>query len=140
MLLQKLALYELDAAFVAEPFEPGRCSSAPAFDDVLTLITAKGEAAITRAADLRGMTMVVFPHGCSYRRRLVEWLAAEAVSPGKLLEIGSYHAIVACVAAGMGGRCHLPGVARSRSAGCQRSVPSVAGCIGEQSNASGVAG
>ncbi|MGE8060704.1 LysR substrate-binding domain-containing protein [Pseudomonas sp. NPDC089547] len=102
VLLQKLAQYELDAAFVAEPFELGRFSSVPVFDDVLTLITAKGEATISQAADLQGRTVVVFPHGCSYRRRLVEWLAEEGVSPGKLLEFGSYHAIVACVAAGMG--------------------------------------
>ena len=45
---------------------------------------------------------MAFPNGCSYRRRLTEWLAAEGVSAGKILDLGSYHAIVACVAAGTG--------------------------------------
>ena len=45
---------------------------------------------------------MAFPHGCSYRRRLIEWLAEAGVSPGRVLELGSYHAIVACVAAGTG--------------------------------------
>ena len=45
---------------------------------------------------------MAFPHGCSYRRRLQEWLAEGGVSPGRTLDLGSYHAIVACVAAGTG--------------------------------------
>src|SRR6185369_10157695 len=35
-------------------------------------------------------------------RRLVEWLAEAGASPARLLDLGSYHAIVACVAAGTG--------------------------------------
>ena len=49
-----------------------------------------------------GATLVAFPHGCSYRRRLLEWLAGAGVSPGRTLDLGSYHAIIACVAAGAG--------------------------------------
>jgi DNA-binding transcriptional LysR family regulator len=45
---------------------------------------------------------VAFPHGCSYRRRLMEWLAEGSASPERILDLGSYHAIVACVAAGTG--------------------------------------
>jgi DNA-binding transcriptional LysR family regulator len=87
---------------VSEPFEKGRLSSLPAFDEELVLITAKGAPALRHAADLGGQTLVAFPHGCSYRRRLVEWLAEEGASPGRILDLGSYHAIVACVAAGTG--------------------------------------
>jgi len=45
---------------------------------------------------------VAFPHGCSYRQRLFAWLAEEGRSPERILEMSSYHAIVACVAAGTG--------------------------------------
>jgi len=38
----------------------------------------------------------------SYRRTLEEWLASSKVTPERVLEFGSYHAIVACVAAGSG--------------------------------------
>ena len=87
---------------MSEPFEKGSLSSLPAFEEKLVLITAKGAPALRRAADLGGQTLVAFPHGCSYRRRLIEWLAEGGASPGRILELGSYHAIVACVAAGTG--------------------------------------
>lgn len=101
-LLRMLDRHEIDAAFVAEPFEQGRLSALPAYEEELTLISAKGMPKIRDVQDLNGKTIVVFPHGCSYRRRLTEWLAAEGVSPGRILEFGSYHAIVACVAAATG--------------------------------------
>lgn len=101
-LLRLLERHEVEAAFVSEPFEPGRLNTLPAFTESLVLITALGAPAPRRAADLAGRTLVAFPAGCSYRRRLAEWLAAEGVAPGRILELGSYHAIVACVAAGTG--------------------------------------
>lgn len=101
-LLRMLDTHEIDAAFVAEPFELGRLSALPVYEEELTLISSKGMPRIRGVQDLSGKTIVVFPHGCSYRRRLTEWLAAEGVSPGRILEFGSYYAIVACVAAGTG--------------------------------------
>ncbi|WP_455288828.1 LysR substrate-binding domain-containing protein [Cupriavidus necator] len=37
---------------------------------------------------------------CSYRRILKDWLATIPVVPDRVLKLVSYHAIVACVAAG----------------------------------------
>ena len=37
-----------------------------------------------------------------YRRRLEAWLGGAKIVPERILEFGSYHAIVACVAAGAG--------------------------------------
>jgi DNA-binding transcriptional LysR family regulator len=48
------------------------------------------------------MTVIAFAVGCSYRRTLEEWLARSKITPERVLEFGSYHAIVACVAAGSG--------------------------------------
>jgi DNA-binding transcriptional LysR family regulator len=101
-LLRRLEHFEVEAAFVSEPFEKRGLSSLPAFEEELVLITALGTPALRRPAELAGRTLVAFPHGCSYRRRLVEWLADAGASPGRLLDLGSYHAIVACVAAGTG--------------------------------------
>ncbi|MCO6415079.1 LysR family transcriptional regulator [Siccirubricoccus sp. KC 17139] len=101
-LLRQLERFEVEAAFVSEPFEKGSLSSVPAFVEELVLISAKGSPAFRRAAELGDRTVVAFPHGCSYRRRLVDWLAAGGASPRRILELGSYHAIVACVAAGTG--------------------------------------
>ena len=101
-LLRRLERFEVEAAFVSEPFETGGLSSVAVFDEELVIISAKDTPALRRPADLGGRTLVAFPHGCSYRRRLMEWLAEGGASPGRILELGSYHAIVACVAAGTG--------------------------------------
>jgi DNA-binding transcriptional LysR family regulator len=101
-LLQRLERFEIEAAFVSEPFEPGGLSSRPAFEEELVLISAKGRRGFRRPSDLAGQTVLAFPHGCSYRRRLMEWLAEGRTPAGRLMDLGSYHAIVACVAAGIG--------------------------------------
>lgn len=102
VLLRRLNQFEIEAAFVSEPFEKKSLSSLPAFEEELVLITARGAPVLRRPADLGGRTLVAFPDGCSYRRRLNEWLVGGRVSPGRTLELGSYHAIVACVAGGAG--------------------------------------
>jgi DNA-binding transcriptional LysR family regulator len=101
-LLRQLEHFEVEAAFVSEPFEKGSLSSLRTFEEELVLITARGAPVLRRAADLGGRTVVAFPRGCSYRRRLEEWLAEGGVSPGRMLDLASYYAIVACVAAGTG--------------------------------------
>ncbi len=101
-LLRQLERFEVEAAFVSEPYERGGLSSIPAFREELVLITAKGSPAIREALELSGRTLVAFPHGCSYRQRLSEWLTENGTSPDRVLEMSSYHAIVACVAAGTG--------------------------------------
>ncbi|MCI0755790.1 LysR family transcriptional regulator [Teichococcus vastitatis] len=101
-LLRRLERFEIEAAFVSEPFELKGLSSVAAFEEELVLITARGAPALRSAAELSGRTMLAFPHGCSYRRCLVDWLAASGASPGRIMDLASYYAIVACVAAGTG--------------------------------------
>src|SRR6476661_11155552 len=43
-----------------------------------------------------------YANGCSYRRRLEAWLGAEKIHPDRAIAFQSYHAIIACVAAGSG--------------------------------------
>lgn len=101
-LLQRVANFELEAAFVSEPFTPGSLSSRKVFEEELVLITGKDVAEVRRAADLAGMTLIAFANGCSYRKRVEDWLGASAVMPRRTLEFGSYQAMIACVAAGTG--------------------------------------
>jgi DNA-binding transcriptional LysR family regulator len=75
-LLQRVANFELEAAFVSEPFTPGALSSRKVFEEELVLITGKDVPAVRRAKDLAGMTLIAFANGCSYRKRLEEWLGA----------------------------------------------------------------
>lgn len=101
-LIQRVTHFELEAAFVSEPFSAPGLSALKVFDEELVLITGKDVPAVRRAADLEGRTLIAFANGCSYRKRLEEWLGASAVMPARTLEFASYQAMIACVAAGTG--------------------------------------
>jgi len=101
-LLQRVANFEIEAAFVSEPFTPGTLASRKVFEEELVLVTARDVPAVRRAPDLGGMTLIAFANGCSYRKRLEDWLGASAVLPARTLEFASYQAMIACVAAGTG--------------------------------------
>ena len=93
---------DLEAAFVAEPFTPQDLEVQQAFAEELVLITPKGFGAVRSAKDVLHSTILAFATGCSYRRRLESWLGRAGISPERVMEYGSYHAILACAAAGSG--------------------------------------
>ena len=94
---------ELEAAFVAEPFAARNLEAEPAFTEELVLITPKGQPRVVDAeGPARSARFSPSPAGCSYRRRLEAWLGRSSVVAERVMEYGSYHAIVACVAAGSG--------------------------------------
>lgn len=92
----------LDAAFVA--VAPGRAglSHTPIFKEKLVLITSLSHAPVRRPADIAGDSVISFPRGCAYRRVLERWVDDKDLAGVRVLELGSYHAIVACVASGAG--------------------------------------
>lgn len=101
-LIQQVREYRLDAAFVGEPFARDALNARQVFEEELVLVTAKQRAVIKTAADLAGETILTFGRGCSYRRVLEDWIADAGVRPARTVELGSYHAIIACAAAGGG--------------------------------------
>lgn len=101
-LVSRVLNAEIEAAFVAEPFTAQGLELQPAFEEELVLIAPRGFAPIRSAADAAHVPVLAFTTGCSYRRRLEAWLGRAGVSPERVMEYGSYHAIVACVAAGSG--------------------------------------
>lgn len=101
-LIQQVRDYRLDAAFVGEPFPREGLNAQKVYDEELVLVTAMGRTSVTSAADLAGETILAFGRGCSYRRVLEDWMADASAKPGRVVELGSYHAIIACAAAGGG--------------------------------------
>ena len=92
----------LEAAFVADCRPSLRLETMPAFREELVLVAPRSHPAIRRGRDVRADTLIAFPSGCAYRRRLQAWLGEDGVVPDRVLELASYHAIVACVASGTG--------------------------------------
>jgi DNA-binding transcriptional LysR family regulator len=101
-LIARVMRHEVEAAFVAEPFAADGLEGEPVFSEELVLITPKSFRRIKTPRDIGRATLIAFATGCSYRRRLEAWLGGAKVVPDRVMEFGSYHAIVACVAAGAG--------------------------------------
>lgn len=101
-LLDRLRAHTLDAVLVAWP--PGQpidaaLDAVPVFREELLLALPADHATLHGPQDVQPHTLAVFESGCTYRRIAQQWLAART-PPLQLLELGSYHAILACVAAG----------------------------------------
>jgi DNA-binding transcriptional LysR family regulator len=101
-LVNRLRAQEIEAALVAEPFTAAGLETQAAFREEIVLITAKGSSPVRRPKDIGELTVIAFTQGCSYRKRLETWLAGDRIQPSRIMEFQSYHAIVACVAAGSG--------------------------------------
>lgn len=101
-LIDRVLRQDLEAAFVAEPFSGRGLQVVHVFTEELVLITARDHPRIRSAAELAQRTVLAFTTGCAYRRRLEAWLGRSKIAPDRVMEYGSYHAIVACTAAGAG--------------------------------------
>lgn len=101
-LVSRVLDHDIEAAFVAEPFATSGLDMLHAFSEELVLIAPQSLGKIASSKDITGKTVIAFSTGCSYRRRLEAWLGRASVAPGRVMEFASYHAIVACVAAGTG--------------------------------------
>jgi len=100
-LVQAVVDRRLDAAFIAEP--PARIlAHMPVFRERLALISSPDHPPIKRPQDIKSASLIAFPDGCAYRRVLQRWLGHDVFSTKRMLELGSYHAIIACVASGTG--------------------------------------
>src|SRR5262245_25025961 len=101
-LVNRVHAQELEAAFVAEPFNAAGLESRVVFQEEIVLITPKTHPRVRAPQDIGNLTVIAFANGCSYRRRLESWLGTGKVHPDRVMEFQSYHAIAACVAAGTG--------------------------------------
>ncbi len=101
-LVTRVQQQDVEAAFVAEPFNAHGLVTKFVFLEELVLIAPKSVGLVRSPKDIGKRTVIAFANGCAYRRRLEAWLAKAKVLPDRVMEFQSYHAIVACVAAGSG--------------------------------------
>lgn len=71
----------------------------PVFREELLLVLPADHRPVRCAADVQVRTLAGFARGCTYRQIAEDWLNA-AGPRVQVQEVGSYHAILACVAAG----------------------------------------
>ena len=99
-LVEQVLDHQLDAALVAWPApdmdEPLPLDLTPVYQEPLRLLLPAGSSAATAPT-----TLAAFGDGCSYRRIGEDWMQrTHGSAPALVLQLHSYHAIVAAVAAG----------------------------------------
>ncbi|MDR2055218.1 MAG: LysR family transcriptional regulator [Desulfovibrio sp.] len=101
-LYQRLLENQLDVIFAADVPQDGRVERVPVFEERLVVIAPAGHEEIREPSDMACKTLLAFAEGCSYRNRLLSWCRSHGMAPEKVVELSSYHAIMAATAAGMG--------------------------------------
>jgi DNA-binding transcriptional LysR family regulator len=92
---------EIEAALVAEPIPDVQFEKVIVFWEEPVIVAAADYPRIDRKGSVP-KTMIVFEHGCPHRQRLEAWYASRSAMPERTIELGSYHAMLGCVVAGMG--------------------------------------
>ena len=101
-LIDEVLAGKLDMALVADPTKDNRLHIEPIFKEELVMVSTLAHPKIKSAQDLSSEpTLLGFNHLCAYRNRLADWVKQDGVV-AKVVEISSYHALLSCVAAGMG--------------------------------------
>ncbi|KAF1018782.1 MAG: HTH-type transcriptional regulator GltR [Paracidovorax wautersii] len=107
-LIERVRKGQLDCAFAALPpslTEPaaldelGLCT-AHGWTEDLVLLLPVGDAKAKRISDVRTRSFAGFPQGCTYRSLAEDLLGAGGSTEWSVQEMNSYHAMIACVAAG----------------------------------------
>lgn len=101
-LVDGLLSNDVDVAFIAEPIHFDSLRATAVFEEELVLVTPSSFPNLKSVDQISGKTVVAFELGCAYRRYLEEWLLGSGIVPGGVLAVGSYLAMLACVAAGTG--------------------------------------
>jgi DNA-binding transcriptional LysR family regulator len=92
---------ELEAALVAEPAPAASFEQVIAFWEEVVIVAPADHPPIGKNGSVP-KTMIVFEHGCPHRKRLEAWYENLGAMPERTIELGSYHAMLGCVVAGMG--------------------------------------
>ncbi len=113
-LIEELLTHRVDCALIAIP--PGRCWLAPddleqavIYREELVLLLPPGHPKVGHSDEIRPRSLAAFGPGCAYRFLAEEWITGFGARPAQLRvhEVRSYHAMVACTAAGAS-FCILP--------------------------------
>jgi len=101
-LIQAVVNYELEGAFVAGPVQHPELQTTTFMEEKLIILSRQAISSWNELAVPSSLSLLVFRRGCSYRKRLEEWLSTEGILPVKVMEFGSLEAILGCVKAGLG--------------------------------------
>lgn len=99
-LLEAVLRYDIEAAMVAGPVDHPHLEQVAVIQEELVLISGPNS---TSLPSTNGpLTVLAFREGCSYRKRLEQYLDHVGIQSRKVIELGTLDGILGCVAAGLG--------------------------------------
>jgi DNA-binding transcriptional LysR family regulator len=101
-LTQALIAGKIDAALVTGPIPDGQFEKVSIFSEELVIVAAAGHPPIDGRRGSLPPTILAFEIGCPHRTRLEKFYAKKNCAPLQIIEMTSYHAMLGCVAIGMG--------------------------------------
>jgi DNA-binding transcriptional LysR family regulator len=106
-LIDALLAHRIDCALIAVPsgewwLAPNELDKVPVFREDLVLILPPGHPEVLHPGDIKPKALAAFGSGCTYRMLAQEWLTGFGTETGRFAvqEVRSYHAMMACTAAG----------------------------------------
>ncbi|WP_234707390.1 LysR substrate-binding domain-containing protein [Rhodopseudomonas palustris] len=106
-LIDALLAQHIDCAVIAIPpgdwgLEQDALDTVALFSEELLLVLPPGHPAVARADDIKPRCLAAFAPGCTYRILAEDWMTESGSRPAQIRfqEVRSYHAMVACTAAG----------------------------------------
>jgi DNA-binding transcriptional LysR family regulator len=93
---------KIDAALITGPIPDGQFEKVSVFREELVIVAAAGHPTIDVSRGSLPSTILAFELGCPHRARLEKIYAKKNCAPLQVIEISSYHAMLGCVAVGMG--------------------------------------
>ncbi|WP_223204292.1 LysR family transcriptional regulator [Alicyclobacillus suci] len=90
---------DIEAAFVAGPVQHPQLETVAVIEEQLVLIGRDGRLEL---APTDNATIVAFREGCSYRKRLEQYLDHVGITSRQVIELGTLDGILGCAAVGMG--------------------------------------
>lgn len=107
-LIEQVRMGKLDCAFAALPRNTDDLvtmaelglQARPVWTEELLLLLPAGQPVAHAARDVQPRSLAAFPQGCAYRNLAEHWLGIAGNGGWRIQEMSSYHAMIACVAAG----------------------------------------
>jgi len=100
-LVQEVLKFNIDGAFITDTIDQPKIAQERLIKEELVLISNQEHPQVHTLKDLKKNTILVFKHGCTYRRKLESWVQEEGVSVRKV-EFGTIEGMIGCVKAGLG--------------------------------------
>lgn len=102
VVVNRIQTCAVDVGLICGSFEFDQLQNFKILEEELILLTDLSIAKVSGPQDVREQTILSFGSGCAYHKMLESWFRNAEIRPERIVELGSFETILACVAKGIG--------------------------------------